>query len=385
MPLRLLTITLLLAIMPGGSGGYGSAASGGESSSHVGLGIYVGSPESEHLLRRYAHVVERAPVIVGVYRRWPRSPFPRRELAKIWHRGSVPMITWEPWTRAGRPFSLRAIAGGRYDAYLRRSARAAVAWRHRVFVRFAPDMNGSRYPWAVGRSGNSAALYKRAWRHVVGIFRRAGADKVLWAWTASAEAGRRSAFRRLYPGDAWVNWVGLDGFNWGQKGGWRSFTSIFGRSYNALTRLTARPVMIAETGSGEGGGSKTAWMTSAMWHEIPGFSHLRAVVWVDESRDGVDLSVDSSRAAWRALAGPAAVASRYALTRLELLATPPRLSSHTLAPEAPTAGYGEQPPLTRLFHKLHGRDLWYAIAIGAALLAAALALARFFWRRLPAA
>lgn len=383
MPLRLLTLCLaLIAVAPGGARGAGVP---GNSSERVGLGVYVGSPESKALPRRYAYMVKRPPAIVGANSRWPRPPFPPVELTKIWDRGSVPMIVWQPWTRAGRPYPLRAIARGRYDAYLRRSARAAVAWKHPVFLRFAPDMNRGRYPWGLGRYGNTAAVYKRAWRHVVGVFRRAGAANVVWVWTPSVEAGsRRPSFARLYPGDAWVNWVGLDGFNWALKGEWRSFTSIFGSSYTALTRLSSRPVMIAETGSSERGGSKTAWVTSAMWHEIPGFSRLEAVVWVDELRNGVDLSVDSSQSAWRAVTGAAAAVPRYALTRSELLATPRSFSAKAAAPASPTAGYGEVAPLSRLFDNLHGRNLWYAIAIGAALCAAAVALGLFLWRHLPA-
>jgi Glycosyl hydrolase family 26 len=288
-------------------------------SHEIALGAYVpGSTWHPGLIDRYGRRVGRSPVIVSSYEPWTVQPFSRRDLNGAWHRGAIPMITWEPWSWAGgRRFPLRAIAAGRYDAYVRRAARAAVKWGRPVLLRFAHEMNGGWYPWGRGH-GNTSAVYKRAWRHLVQIFRREGASNVMWVWTPNVDNSGKYPFRGLYPGDAWVDWVGLDGFNWGKQGEWTSFRQVFGRSYRVLTQISRRPVIIAETGSTQQGGDKPAWVSRALRREIPRLRRVRAVVWFDERFDGIDTRVDSSRASLRAFRS-AARSSRYAMNRSQLL------------------------------------------------------------------
>jgi hypothetical protein len=348
----------------------------------VALGVYVDSAEHPGRLKRFSELVGREPVIVSSYRQWPQRPFPRRELTAVWNRGAVPMVTWEPWTYTGRPFPLRRIAAGDYDGYVRSAARAAAAWGHPILLRFAHEMNGTWYPWSRGRGGNTPRVYKAAWRHVVRIFRAEGAGNVSWVWAPNVNNGGRFPFARFYPGDRWVDWVGLDGFNWGKNGEWDSFTEIFATSYNALAHLTSRPIIITETASNQHGGDKAAWVTSALRREIPRFSRIRAVVWFSEGFNGVDARVNSSSASLRAFR--AAIASpRYGLTRQGLLSTPHRLR-RAAAPPAPGGGFGEPSLFHRLLQKLHGRNLLYAIGLLVAfllLLAVLAAIAKRKMRR----
>ncbi len=331
------------------------------------------------LIDSFADRVGRRPVVVSSYKRWRLPPFVHSELEAVWARGALPLVTWEPWTLAGRGFSLKEIADGRYDAYARRAARSAAAWGKPVLLRFAHEMNGTWYPW--GREDNTPRVYKAAWRHLVGIFRSAGADNVRWVWAPNVEGGGQYPFERFYPGNGWVDWVGLDGFNWAKRGEWQSFTDIFGSSYEALSRITSRPVIIAETGSSQTGGDKAAWVSSALRREIPRFARIRAVVWFSDIVGEVDFRVDSSPAALRAYRSGIA-SPRYALSRNRLLATPASLRQEAAAPSAPDGGFGQPSLLYRLTQKLHGRYLWIAIGIGVALIfLGALALVLVMRRR----
>ena len=117
----------------------------------------------------------------------------------MWSRGAVPLVTWEPWTLDGRGFSLRGIADGRFDGYVRRAARSAAAWGHPILLRFAHEMNGTWYPWGRGKRETLPGIYKAAWRHLVGIFRSAGADNVRWVWAPNVDGGGQYPFRQLLP------------------------------------------------------------------------------------------------------------------------------------------------------------------------------------------
>ena len=52
----------------------------------------------------------------------------------------------------------------------------------------------------------------------------------------------------LYPGDEWVDWIGLSIYNDGVRHPWRSFGQLFDGSYRIVAGLTDKPMMIAGTG-----------------------------------------------------------------------------------------------------------------------------------------
>lgn len=216
-------------------------------------------------------------------------------------RGSIPMVTWEPWDyRAGlnQPaYALRRIARGDFDGYVRQNARQMAEVRRPVWLRFAHEMNGRAYPWSIGVNGNTGRHYVDAWRRIVRIFREEGADNVRFVWCPLVPGPETSPLQRSFPGDAFVSFVGMDGYNAGNEadwGGWLSFTQVFGPLYRRLRRLSRRPVIIAETGCAEGGGSKPTWIRSAFLRQLPDrFPAVRAVVWFNERREA-DWRLESS-------------------------------------------------------------------------------------------
>jgi hypothetical protein len=341
------------------------------------LGAWIpNSFEHPHLIDRYAQKVGRRPVIVSRYPNWSSPPFEAAALNAIWRRGAVPLVTWEPWDSAKKGIPLQAIAAGRYDRYVRRSARAAVAWGHPILLRFAHEMNGDWYPWG-RRDGNTPQVYVAAWRHIVELFREAGATNVEWVWAPNAneQAGPSISlpfvgggprhpfpFRQYYPGDRWVDWAGLDGFNWGKGGEWQSFTDIFGSSYDSLIRLTSRPIIVTETASNERGGDKAAWITSAFRDEIPQFPRIRAVVWFDEAFSGVSARLDSSPAALSAFRSVVS-SPRYSLSRKALLATQRSLPTGPVAPSGPSGDFGAPSFLESVWYQVRRHSPWSAIAI----------------------
>jgi Glycosyl hydrolase family 26 len=334
----------------------------------VSIGAYLPTQwKNPHEIDAYARQVGQKPAIILSYKRWDIKPFYPPELEQIGKRGALPMVSWEPWNTDGKPAKLWAIARGRYDGYLRRSAHLAKLWGKPVMARFAQEMNGSWAPWEQDHIGSTPRSFVLAWRHVVSVFRQAGASNVIWVWCPNVNTGRLP-FMQYYPGDRWVDWVGLDGFNWGGSIGWRSFSEIFAGSYEELARETSKPIVFAETGSGQTGGDKAAWVRSAFLRELPNFPRVRAVVWYN-AVDRADFRIDSSAAALRAFRRGIAEPG-YQGTRADILATPAALHGRVVPVPVPESGYGQPPLLERFWQKVEDR-------LGAAVwaLAAALGLA----------
>lgn len=247
------------------------------------------------------HVRHHVGVIMW-YADWAHNPRPNlAQLRAVAARGSVPEITWEPWdyTRgpsAAQPaYTLASIIDGRHDALIRTWARDLARYGGPVRLRFAQEMNGRWYPWSEVANGNHPGQYVRAWRHVHDLFTSAGARNVQWVWSPVAI----TVHAEQYPGNAYVDWVGLSGFNGGSQlhyGPWRSFTQLFGPSLKALAAIAPdKPIEISEVGTAETGGDKATWITQ-MFATLARNPQIRSVVWFNLNKVS-DWRVESSPAA----------------------------------------------------------------------------------------
>jgi hypothetical protein len=272
-----------------------AAGDAGQPEAKVAVGAFVPhATERPARLEKYVRRTGRRPAIILYYRPWEDGRlFDRATLRRVTRGGALPMVTWEPWDHP-----LRAIAAGRYDRYLRASAADARRWGRPILLRFAHEMNGDWYDW--GSKKATPAEYVAAWKHVVRVFRQQRARNVRFAWTPNVSSRGGRVLRRYYPGDRWVDWVGLSGFSWGGPWGWQSFSEIFERSYRAVTAMTHKPFMIAETAASEVGGDKRAWIESTFRRELPRMPRVRAVVWFNGHDKWADWNVASSSRALKA-------------------------------------------------------------------------------------
>jgi hypothetical protein len=102
-----------------------------------------------------------------------------------------------------------------------------------------------------------AAAYARAYARVVSIFRERGANNVLFVWQMTDWAFRtnpndRQFAAKWYPGDAYVDVVGADAYNWytcghGQ-GRWMQLESLFGPAV-AFAKTHGKQAALPEFGS----------------------------------------------------------------------------------------------------------------------------------------
>ena len=167
--------------------------------------------------------------------------------------------------------SLDEIVAGVHDTMIRSRAQSSASIGQKFFLRWGHEMNGNWYPWDGSHNGANAAAaakYIAAYRHIHDVFVSAGATNVVWVFCPNVDSVPGDAWNQwsnYYPGDAYVDWMAFDGYNWGtvQTGSsWRTFTSIAARIYAGLADK-AKPIMIAETASTEQGGDKAAWIAAS--------------------------------------------------------------------------------------------------------------------------
>jgi len=253
------------------------------------------------------------------YQDWAHTgikEFDPQKMDAVASRGAMPMVTWEPWDHRGgahQPrYSLRSINTREHDAQIRQWARTAAAWGKPFYLRLAHEMNGDWNSWSPGVNGNTASQYVSAWRRVRHMFDEEGAANVRWVWSPNVDSDGSVPFSEVYPGDAYVDWLGIDGYNWGTTQSWSSWTGlaeVFGPSYGRLVGMTDKPLMIAETASTELGGDKAGWIRQGFFDEVLSrFPRVRAIVWFHENKE-TDWRVDSSPASLAAYSEVAASSS----------------------------------------------------------------------------
>ena len=207
----------------------------------------------------------------------------------------VIMLTWEP--QNGRQslgcnqdynpkIPLDSITSGVCDTYIRNYARALKARPERFLMRMGHEMNTTDYPWSGPNNGNDPSKYVNMYRHVRDIFTSEQATNVEWVWSPNYASNPPQAWNDIdnyYPGDAYVDWIGLSGYNWystpGHTAPWRTFSDIYDTVLRDLTCTYAKPQIIAEMGTIEGTSpTKADWIADA-YQKIPNYPFLRGVVY----------------------------------------------------------------------------------------------------------
>ncbi|MGB9612897.1 MAG: glycoside hydrolase family 26 protein, partial [Candidatus Margulisiibacteriota bacterium] len=235
------------------------------------------------------------------------DPFPSSEADIVWSNGSIPLITWEPWIswEVVKPLAtLEAIASGSFESYVRSFLQAAKNWGKPLFLRFAHEMNGNWYPWSGYHNGGSASgpeNYKRAWRYTYNVREELQADNVNLVWSpnnVSLPAELWNTAEAYYPGDQYLDWIAMDGYNDGYNQ-WQSFDSVFGSIYAKLISLTNKPLMIGEFACATQEGNKASWITDAFSKIKSNYPRIKIFSWfnINKERDWrVESSTDSLNA-----------------------------------------------------------------------------------------
>jgi mannan endo-1,4-beta-mannosidase len=204
------------------------------------LGVYAPpAPRSYSGVEEFAHAVGRQPNLVSYYSGWGES-FKQAFAQTAASHGSTTIVQVDP-----TEISIASIAAGMYDHYLNQFAHEVAAFKHPVVISFGHEMNGDWYSW--GYRSTSPGVFIAAWRHIVDLFRRNGADNVKWLWQVNSLSSRTSPVQPWWPGSQYVTWVGISGYYYVPGA---TFDYIFNPVVTAVRQLTKDPVLIAETGVG---------------------------------------------------------------------------------------------------------------------------------------
>jgi len=234
-------------------------------------GLFAGDPYAGlERLNAYERWTGTSPAVLVMFvtglesTAWTKT-FVRKWMTQVWNHGHVPLVTWlpQPENRDDTPDDIELqLANGGYDRLVTRWADELATWaradelpyERRFYFRPAHEMNGDWFPWSATDSASTPADYVAMWRHLHSSFSEAGltSDQIQWMWSPNASGIHDLGTEPYYPGDDYVDWVGIDGFNFGNAESWskwRTPRERFSGILRTVRRFSGKPVALPEVAS----------------------------------------------------------------------------------------------------------------------------------------
>jgi mannan endo-1,4-beta-mannosidase len=233
-------------------------------------------------------------------------------MSPFWEVRNVPMFTFQPTLldcKNDTKNTVELIANGEQDTYLNSWLNVTKVWLagpdgvygngddRRMYLRFAHEMNGNWYPW----SGNTTA-YILAWQRFHNLAGKWGYDSshVQWVWCVNYQDNGGIKMESYYPGDEYVDWVSIDGYNNAKSQSWSSWFTpemVFDDMMNRLAALApSKPINIAEIGCSTAGYTpedKAQWITDVYVYLLQ--HNVKLILWFNIEDGYTDFAVFGSR------------------------------------------------------------------------------------------
>jgi hypothetical protein len=194
-------------------------------------------------------------------------------LRRIRAQGAVPMLVTEY-------DNLHQIVNGSQDRAIKAMNAALSAYGSQVLLRWDWEMNGDWYPWGgVGQAKEWVAAY----RHLHDLLT---APNVSWIWNpnvyspSSTGPGASASPAPWYPGNAYVDWMGADGYSYGTE----TFSRVFGATYKLFQELAPdKPIILPEWAASDRAGRKAAYISEAFAQVPTDYPAIKAMVYYNDT------------------------------------------------------------------------------------------------------
>ena len=220
---------------------------------------------------------------------------PARQLERAWENNRIVELTLATihntqanalWVGGVPPNSRVAydILDGKYDEYFINYAKDLKEFGKPILFRLNNEMNGDWCWYSAFYTARDAQIYVKLWHYIKAIFDSQGVDNLIWVWNphdVSLPDFSWNNFLAYYPGDEYVDVIGLTGYNngtyfAGEK--WRTFNQIYKDVYTDYMELFQKPFMLTEFSSSTFGGNKAAWIED-MFVQLPAYPNIKVAVW----------------------------------------------------------------------------------------------------------
>lgn len=178
-------------------------------------------------------------------------------------------------------FSYDQILNNKWDDYINSFAQSAAKYSGNIILVPFEEANSDYYPWSGTINGNSPAQHIAAYRYLRSKFNHL--PNVKFGFVVNQESVPNTPENDIglyYPGDAYVDYVGVDGFNFGDP--WQNYHEIFDQAIQKLS-IYPKPLLIFSLASAPGP-QKAAWISDTLT-EINRNPQISGWIWFNENKE----------------------------------------------------------------------------------------------------
>lgn len=251
--------------------------------------------------------------------------FPWDEAEAIRQAGAIPFIRMMPrsdWTEGKQDpqYSMQNIIYGKFDLDLHQYARDAKGFGTPLLVEFGTEVNGDWFPWSGAYNGagqtdgygdkdvpDGPERFRDAYRHIIDIFKEERVDNVTWFFHVdaySAPSAEWNTMRAYYPGDDYIDWIGVSVYGAQEPGEENmQFSDVLDDAIYEMSHISLnKPLAILEFGTIDEPGTRnqSAWIKNALdyitsdkYPRIKAISYWHSE-WKDDEGNISNMRLDSS-------------------------------------------------------------------------------------------
>jgi large repetitive protein len=242
-------------------------------------GYWNGDSDRQTRVKDLETLIGRKIAVERVFNAWDDA-FPTADDNWSRDQGHILILSWGAGKRDGSIVPWADIAAGLYDADIDARAAGIMSFGAPMIFVFHHEPNGQHI-------AGTPQEFIDAFQHVHDRFIADGVTNVLYGMVMFDSAFNTGQINDYYPGDSYVDVVGVDAYNWYQcedrNDPWESLETNL-RKFHDFGVAHAKPLMIAEWGSDEDPADplhKGEWITEAAatiktWPEVKAVAYFHS-------------------------------------------------------------------------------------------------------------
>lgn len=206
------------------------------------------------------------------------------------YKNKIPVVTFHFQTPANEKKSyLIKLLKGEFDSSLSTWVEKIKKLKGVVFIRIGNEMNGEWTKWSYKYTYNDSDMYKMAFIYVVNFFRKKSCKNVYFVWNPNNLSVPNYSWNNAevyYPGDAYVDIIGLTAYNFGDTE--YSKFQYFDELYNDLYRENIlhhpkKPMIIGEFASVNKGGDRALFIKDMFQKLKKKYKNIKLIIWFSQN------------------------------------------------------------------------------------------------------
>lgn len=215
-------------------------------------------------------------------------------MKKAWEQGKMVELTYQLTENNNENLFADSVSMRLYRKdpatieRIRQFARDAKALEHPFLFRLCNEMNSDWTSYGGVVNMADPDIFAENWRTIYRIFQEEGVDNCIWVYNPNnrnAPPDEWNGALNYYPGNEYVDLIGVTGYNTGTyyysrwREEWRGFTEIYDDIQDYYGKyFRSFPWMITEFSTSSVGGDKPAWIRS-MFDNIGKYRNIKIAVW----------------------------------------------------------------------------------------------------------